>query len=245
MLKSNIYPNKRITNEILSELNSDLNRFQNLYHTENTKKDHLLNKNYSYLLNDEKECNNFISDLNDFDLLSIDNSTNNDNKLNKILQNDNDNNNPLTIYKEIKLFIEKFINEYITERAAIYFTLKEIFNAIIIIINNFTENYNSSKNENKQNLFITSDEHNSNNIKSSRINLSNLELDINSKIVFLLSIQKLNDKIKKLQEEIEFFKNVIEIPKKRKYGQNIVDIFRKELKGIIAYSDILKNKKKE
>ena len=237
MLKSNINQNKRLTNEILSEINSDLNRFQNLYHTENNKKDNLLNKNYSYLLNDEKEYNNFISDLNDFDLISIDNSTNNDNKLNKIFQNDNDNNNPLTVYKEIKIFIEKFINEYITEKTAIYFTLKEVFNAIIIIIKNFTENYNSSRNENKQNLFITSDGHN---IKSSRFNLSNLELDINSKIVFLLSIQKLNDKIKKLQEEIEFFKNIIDIPKKKIYGQNIVDMFKKK------YMDQkIKNKKEE
>ena len=143
------------------------------------------------------------------------------------INKDNDNDNQLILYEKIKSYIEKFINDYINEKSSIYFILKEIYNAIVIIIKDFIENNNSSLIENKQNLFVTGDEHI--NIKNDKINSSNLELNINSKIVFLLKIQKLNEKIKKLQEEIQFFKKVIDVPKKRKYRLNFVDMFKKKI----------------
>ena len=206
--------NKRIKNKLLPEI-----EFKKLYYSEISKKDNSPKQNFSYLSIDENDENK--NNISDCDLLSISNSSNKNNKKSPILQINKDNDNPFVVYEEIKSYIEKFINDYINEKTSIYFILKEIYNAIVIIIKDFIENYNSSLTENKQNL-------------------SNLELDINSKIVFLLTIQKLNEKIKKLQEEIEFFKNVIEVPKKKKYGHNFVDMFKKKYK-----EQKVKNKKEE
>ena len=231
MLKPKNKVNKRIKNKLLPEI-----EFKKLYYSEISKKDNSPKQNFSYLSIDENDENK--NNISDCDLLSISNSSNKNNKKSPILQINKDNDNPFVVYEEIKSYIEKFINDYINEKTSIYFILKEIYNAIIIIIKDFIENNNSSLTENKQNLFVTGDVHT--NIKNDKINSSNLELDINSKIVFLLTIQKLNEKIKKLQEEIEFFKNVIEVPKKKKYGHNFVDMFKKKYK-----EQKVKNKKEE
>ena len=64
--------NKRIKNKLLPEL-----EFKKLYYSEISKKDNSPKQNYSYLSIDENDENkNDIFDLNDYDLLSISNTSN-------------------------------------------------------------------------------------------------------------------------------------------------------------------------
>ena len=230
MLRQNEKSYLRIKNKLLPEIGSDVNHFRKIQQSEISKKNNLKNNTDSSLSNEENnEYNNdnyqYISVLNDYDILSVNSSSNNNIKKSPLAEIKGDT-SPLSIYEEINLFIKNFIKDYINEQSTVAFILKEILNAVIIIIKDFTDNNNSSTNENRvNNLFVTRDEEN--NIKNNNLNL-NLELNINSKIVFLLQIQKLNNKIKKLNEELEFYKSIIDIPKKGNFGNNFVDLFKKK-----------------
>ena len=240
MMKSKDKTHLQLRDSFFPELDSELNRFKQIYYGEISKNEDLLKKNYSFLSSeDNNDNNNHIYSLNDYDIISNNNSMENFQKKSSLFQSDKNNNNPLNIYKEIKLYIEKFINNYKNEKILLSFILKEIFNAIIIIIKDFIKTNNSSFSENKQNPFITtSDECNT--IRNSQSRYGDLDLNINSKIVFLLTIQKLNDKIKKLEEEIEFFKNILNIPRKKIFGQEFINLFKKKYSEQKA-----KNKKEE
>jgi hypothetical protein len=185
MLELKVKPNMTIKNKLFSEFSSDY--FIKLNKNELSPK----KQNYSY--SQDIENKKFITISNEFDLLSSGiNSINNN-----IIEDNNIKNNPLEIYEEIKSLIEKFINENNNEKNIINFFLKEILNAIIIVI----EDINNSK----------------------------FEIDINYKIIFLLKIQKLNDRIKIMNEELEFYKNIININKKFKYGINMISILKKKI----------------
>ena len=225
MLKPKNNINMRIKKQLLPEIDSDINRFKKLHYSEISSKDNALKINNSYLSNDENneynENKKYISGFNDLEKLS--NSTNNNTKKSPLVEIKQPNNSPLIIYEKIKLYIEKFMSDYINEKESIYFILKEILNAIIIIIKDFVDNNNTSSLENNNpNVFVTGDDQNNN-----ENNNLNLEVDINSKIVFLLKIQKLNNTIKKLKEEMAFFKSIIDIPNK-KFGNNFINLFKKK-----------------
>ena len=226
MLKTKDKTNMRIKNKLLPEIDSDANRFKKLHYSEISSKENKINN--SYLSNDENneynENQKYISVLNDLDIISNNNSTNNNTKKSPIEEINKNNNNPFIVYKEIKLYIEKFISDYTNEKASTYFVLKEILNATLIIIKDFIENNNNSSSiNNKLNLFVTEDEE----INNENNNNPNLELDIKSKIVFLLKIHKLNNTIKKLREEMEFYKSIMDVPKK-KFGNNFLNLFKKK-----------------
>ena len=232
MIKPKEKFNIRLKNKLLPEIDSEANRFRKLHYSEISKKDNLLKNNDSYISHDESNTFNnnqkYISALNDLDILTINNSTNNNTKKSPIVEIHKNNKNPINLYDEIKIYLENFINNYINEKSSVAFVLNEILNAIIIIIKDFVDNNknnNSSLIDNKNDIFVTGEEENNTRNYHSKINL---ELGINSKIVFLLKIQKLNNKIKKLKEELDFFKNVIEIPKKGKIGNNFLDLFKKK-----------------
>ena len=93
--------------------------------------------------------------------------------------------------------------------------------------------------DNKDNLFVTREEDKIFPLKGNSGPHINLELDIQSKTVFLLKIQKLNKKIKQLKEEMEFYKSIIDIPKKGKIGKNFIELFKKK------YMDQKSRNKKE
>jgi len=182
-------PNMRIKNKLFSEFSSDY--FIKLYDSEQSSKEQIIKKNNSYSRDTENK--KFITISNEFDLLSNGIINNN------IIEDNNikNSNNPIEIYEEIKSHIEKFITENNNEKNIINFFLKEILNAIIIVIQDF--------------------------------NNSKFEIDINSKIIFLLKIQKLNDRIKIMNEELEFYKNIININKKYKSGMNMINILKKKI----------------
>ena len=239
-------PNSRIKNKILPDINLDSYLFKKMQNSVFTSKDKFFKQNDLNLSNDENK--KYFSVINDYDMISgrINSLNNNNNNQKNSLDNINQKNvNPLLVYEEIKSHIEQFISNYITEKASVSSALKEILNTTIIIIKDFIDNKhnNSLLNDNTQNLNMTYDGErqvdggrgtkNSLNINSS------YELDINSKIVFILKIQKLNDRIKTLLEENEFYKNMIKFEKKNE-GKNLIEIFKKKFMEYKA-----KNKKAE
>ena len=236
MLKSESKPNKRNKNILIPELNLSSNYFKKNFDSEFSTKDPIVKENNSYSSNEDDKKFNSIP--NEFNLLS--------NRIYSITKNNtienidsNKNSNPKIIYKKIKSSLDKLITDYSNEKETLNFILKEILNATVIIIKDFIETKynNSSSNGNNQNeyIFLTEDGQSRQNDK-----LANIELNINSKIVFLLQIQKLNDKINKLKEEIDFYKNIINEQKKTKFGKNFADIFKKKI-----FEQKSKNKKEE
>ena len=224
--------NSRIKNKILQDINLDSYLFKKMENSVLLSKEQILKQIDSNLSKEENK--KFFSSLNDNDMLSSRvNSINNNIKTNSLDGINQKNINPLLVYEEIKSYIEQFISNYINEKTLVSFALKEILNTTIIIIKDFIDNKhnNSLVNDNSQNINMIyenerqidggGDTNNNLNINSS------YELDINSKIVFLLKIQKLNDKIKTLLEENEFYKNMIKFEKKNE-GKNLIEIFKKK-----------------
>ena len=110
-------------------------------------------------------------------------------------QNNSDIASPLVIYKKIKKNIENFIFDFSDKNPE---KIYEILNEILKAVNIILEDYHSQKNE---------------------------KLNTNSKIIFLLKIQKLNQEIKNLQEKLEFYKNFL---KNRNTDQKYPEIFMKK-----------------
>jgi len=143
MLKSKDKRNMRIKNKLFSEFKSDY--YIKLFESELSTKEQIIKENKSY----SPDLENKKSTSNEFDLLSSGiNSLNNN-----IIEDNSLKNNPIEIYDEIKSHIEKFIIEYNNEKNIINFFLKEILNAIIIVI----EDINNSKFDidiNSKNIFL-------------------------------------------------------------------------------------------
>ena len=102
---------------------------------------------------------------------------------------------PLTLYKKIIKNIENFIFNFSDKKPE---KICEILNEILTAIKIILEDYYSPKNE---------------------------KLNINSKVIYLLKIQKLNQKIKNLQEKLEFFQHFL---KNKNNNQKRAEIFIKK-----------------
>ena len=226
MFEQNEKTNMRIKNKLLGDSNSNLNILQNTFYKKYASQDSFLKQNNSYY--SQEGTKKFISALSDLDIFSSqNNSSNNDaQKIPKINFNKKDI-NPMNIYEEIKSNIENLISNYSNEAILLNLILKEILNAIIIIINDFADNKKTDDLnliDNKL-LFELKSDSNGQNEQSN----NNSELDINSKIVFLLKIQKLSNKVKKCQEELEFFRSIINTNRKSKNGKDLVEFFKKKI----------------
>ena len=226
MTESEDKPNMRKKNKLNLELNQDSNDFIKLFDSEIYTKEVLMKQNNSYSSNiDNKKT---ISNPREVGLLSnilSSANTNNNIKEDNNLKNET---NPIILYDKIKLNIENFINEYIKEKNLVIFILKDILTATVIIIKDFIENKSnnlslSSNNINNNDFFLTEGAQ----IKQS--NSSLFDLDINSKIVFLVKIKKLNERIRKLQEEMDFYKRIINSQKNYKYGRDFANIFKNKI----------------
>ena len=222
MVESEDKPNMRKRNKLNIKLNHDSNDFIRLFESELSAKEPLRKQNNSFSSNiDNKK---FISLPKEVGLISnILNSTNNNTTEDNNLKNEA---NPINIYEKIKLNIENFINEYSKEKNSIILIMKEILTATVIIIKDFIDNKSSNLSV-STNYIINNDLFLTEGGQNKQSNSSTFELDINSKIVFLVKIKKLNEKIKKLQEEMEFYKQIINGQKKYKYGRDFADIFKK------------------
>ena len=238
MFEQNEKTNMRIKNKLLGDSNLNLNVLQNTFYKKYASQDSFFKQNNSYY-SQEGTKKIFASALSDLDIFSSqNNSLNNDvQKIPKININKKDI-NPMKIYEEIKLNIENLISNYSNEAIILNLILKEILNAVIIIINDFADNKKIDDLNLIDNKLLSELKSDSN----GQIDLSNnnSELNINSKIVFLLKIQKLNNKVKKCQEELEFFRSIINANRKPKYGKDLVEFFKKKI-----FEMKEKNKEKE
>ena len=225
-MESEDKPNMRKKNRLNLELNQDSNDFNKLFDSELSSKEAMIKQNNSYSSNiDNKK---YILNPKEVGLLSNILSSTNTNYNTTEENNLKNETNPINIYDIIKLNIEKFINEYNNEQNSIIFILKEILTATVIIIKDFIENKSSnlslsSNNMNNNDFFLTE----GGQIKQS--NSSLFDLDINSKIVFLVKIKKLNERIRKLQEEMDFYKKIINSRKNYKFGKDFADIFKNKI----------------
>ena len=205
----NEYSREKLSNQTISNYSNDEYKIN---FTEFINKD-IQPNNFKTIYNSQK---NIFEDINQ-----------NKNKQKNLIDDANHYNNAyLIIYEEIKSNIEKFMLDNNNDKISINLVLKEILNATIIIIKDFFDkklNSTSIDNNNK-NILIIKDKDKK---EQSEIN-QNFELNINSKIVFLLKIEKLENKIKSLQKELDFFKNIINFHKKSKYKQNFVNSFKKK-----------------
>ena len=225
-MESEDKPNMRKKNRLNLELNQDSNDFNKLFDSELSSKEAVIKQNISYSSNiDNKKT---ISNPKEVPLLSnllSSVNTNNNTTEDNNLKNEN---NPIIIYENIKLNIENFINEYNKDKNAVIFILKEILTATVIIIKDFIENKTnnlslSSNNINNNDFFLTE----GGQIKQS--NSSLFDLDINSKIVYLVKVKKLNERIRKLQEEMDFYKKIINSQQNYKYGRDFANIFKNKI----------------
>lgn len=226
MFEQNEKTNMRIKNKLLGDSNSNLNILRNTFYKNYASQDSFLKQNNSYFSQDDNK--KFASALIDLDIFSSPNNSSNNyvQKVPKINFKKKDI-NPMNIYEEIKLNIENLISNYSNEAILLNLILKEILNAIIIIINDFVGNKKIDDLNIIDNKLLSELKSESNG-QNDQSNI-NSDLDISSKIVFLLKIQKLNNKIKKCQEELEFFRSIINANRKPKYGKDLVDFFKKKI----------------
>ena len=237
MLEQNEKTNMRIKNKLLGDSNSNLNVLQNTFYKKYTSQDSFLKQNNSYFSQEGNK--KFFPVLSDLDIFSSQNiSSNNEaQKIPKINLNIKDI-NPMNIYEKIKSNIENLISNYSDEAILLNLILNEILNAIIIIINDFVDNKKIDDLNLTDNKLLSELKTDSNGQNDQ--NNNNSELDTNSKIAFLLKIQKLNNKVKKCQEELEFFRSIINTNRKPKYGKDLVEFFKKKI-----FETKEKNKEKE
>ena len=228
MFEQNEKANMRIKNKLLGDSKSNLNVLQNTFYKKYGSQDSFLKQNNSYFSQEGNK--KFVSALSDLDIFSAQmNSSNNDvQKIPKMNFNKKDI-NPMNIYDEIKSYIESLIQNYSNEEILLNLILKEILNAIIIIINDFVDNKKIEDLNLVDNKLLSEIKSDSNGQNDQSNNNNHSDLDINSKIVFLLKIQKLNNKVKKYQEELEFFRSIININKKQKYGKDLIELFKKKI----------------
>ena len=96
---------------------------------------------------------------------------------------------PQIIYDQIKAKLEKIISIFYDKNEILCEILTEIVNAINFTLDNF-----SSYSERSSDLFLTQ--------------TSKSKLSIESKIIYLLKIQKLEQEIKNLKEKLDFFYSI-------------------------------------
>lgn len=226
MYEQNEKTNMRIKNKLLGDPNSNLNDLQNTFYKKYASQDSFLKQNNSFF--SQEGTKKFVSALSDLDIFQSQNNSSNNGvqKIPKIDFNKKEI-NPMDIYEEIKSNIENLISNYNNETILLNLILKEILNATIIIINDFVDNKKIDDLNIIDNKLLSELKSDSNGQNDQSNN--NSELDINSKIVFLLKIQKLNNKIKKCQEELEFFRSIINANRKPKYGKDLVEFFKKKM----------------
>ena len=179
--------------------------------------------------------------LNEEDSYCSDYFQNNNNSIIKFENEENEyTENSSLLLENIINILEKLSINCKDQQKSLYKILKEINNAINLLIIEFMpeskKKFNINEpNANNNNVFLT--EEKMKNEKDNELNKS-FKLDINSKVVYMLMIEKLNRKIKSLNEEINNLKNILfinsnsdEIINQRR-NNNFYKLFMKRFKEI-------------
>ena len=152
--------------------------------------------------------------LNEEDSYGSDYFQNNNNSIIKFENEENEyTENSSLLLENIINILEKLSINCKDQQKSLYKILKEINNAINLLINEFMpeskKKFNINElndNNNNNNVFLT--EEKMKNEKDNELNKS-FKLDINSRVVYMLKIEKLNRKIQSLNEEINNLKNLL------------------------------------
>ena len=179
--------------------------------------------------------------LNEEDSYCSDYFQNNNNSIIKFENEENEyTENSSLLLENIINILEKLSINCKDQQKSLYKILKEINNAINLLIIEFMPESKkkiniNEPNANNNNVFLT--EEKMKNEKDNELNKS-FKLDINSKVVYMLMIEKLNRKIKSLNEEINNLKNILfinsnsdEIINQRR-NNNFYKLFMKRFKEI-------------
>jgi hypothetical protein len=116
-------------------------------------------------------------------------------------------NSSLLLEKIINI-LEKLSLKYKDQQKTLYNILKEIYNAIEFLINDFTSEPKKIESEgtNDNNLFLTEER---NNHEKGFEKANYFKLDIKSKVIYMLKIDQLNRKIELLNEELNNLKSLL------------------------------------
>ena len=120
----------------------------------------------------------------------------------------NKNNNFFFLLQNIIIILEKLVITFKDEKKLLYNILKEINTSINLLIKEFIPDFNKKIDISNLSSFLTEENNDEENIVSNEEAKGN-ELDINSKVVFLLKIKILNRKISSLNKELKTLKKII------------------------------------
>jgi len=126
----------------------------------------------------------------------------------KDTNNKNNNNNYWLLLQNIIIILEKLTITFKDEKELLYNILKEVHTSINLLIKEFIPDYHKKLDINNLSSFLTEENNDEENIVSNEEVKGN-ELDINSKVVFLLKIKLLNRKISSLNKELKTLKKII------------------------------------
>ena len=120
----------------------------------------------------------------------------------------NKSNNFYILLQNIIIILEKLVITFKDEKKLLYNILKEINTSINLLIKEFIPDFNKKIDISNLSSFLTEENNDEENIVSNEEAKGN-ELDINSKVVFLLKIKILNRKISSLNKELKTLKKII------------------------------------
>ena len=142
----------------------------------------------------------------------------------------NKNNNYWLLLQNIIIILEKLTITFKDEKELLYNILKEVHTSINLLIKEFIPDYHKKLDINNLSSFLTEENNDEENIVSNEEVKGN-ELDINSKVVFLLKIKLLNRKISSLNKELKTLKKIIYDSSESK-NNNYYEFMIKKLKEL-------------
>ena len=148
----------------------------------------------------------------------------------KDTNNKNNNNNYWLLLQNIIIILEKLTITFKDEKELLYNILKEVHTSINLLIKEYIPDYNKKLDINNLSSFLTEENNDEENIVSNEEVKGN-ELDINSKVVFLLKIKLLNRKISSLNKELKTLKKIIYDSSESK-NNNYYEFMIKKLKEL-------------
>ena len=129
------------------------------------------------------------------------------------------------------LLLQNIIITFKDEKKLLYNILKEVYISIYLLIMEFIPNYNKKIDLSNLSSFLTEENNDEENIASNE-EIKGNELDINSKVVFLLKIKILNRKISSLNKELKTLKKIIYNNSPENKNNNYYEFMIKKLKEL-------------
>lgn len=143
----------------------------------------------------------------------------------------NKNHNYYLLLQNIIQILEKLVITFKDEKKLLYNILKEVYISIYLLIMEFIPDFNKKIDLSNLSSFLTEENNDEENIASNE-EIKGNELDINSKVVFLLKIKILNRKISSLNKELKTLKKIIYNNSPENKNNNYYEFMIKKLKEL-------------